>query len=123
MTVEDRVEWLGAALEAIGEVPASVFIAACKHVQGKCDHPAKIIPAFTAFAETSENALRRKISWELDNPWKHVAGALPGPDTTPRKMTQADVDMLPGHLVSLGLTIGSLRKDGERIVLAEDDAA
>lgn len=124
MTVDDRTEWLVAALEAIGEVPASVFIDACKHVQAKCDHPAKIIPAFTAFAETAENALRRKISWELDNPWKHVAGALPSPDPEPpRQMTQRDVDKLPGHLVSLGLTMGHLRKDGDQVLLVEDDAA
>lgn len=124
MTVEDRVEWLDAALEAIGEIPASVFIDACKHVQTKCDHPAKIIPVFTAFAEAAENTLRRKISWESDNPWKHVSGTLAGPaPEPPRKMTQGDVDILPGHLVSLGLTMGYLRKDGDQILLVEDDAA
>lgn len=123
MSVDDRAEWLTVALEAIGELPAEVFIEACRQAQRQCEHPAKIVPTIHEYGQAKAGELRRLLQYQSRPRLVQPAPVeLPEPEARPA-MTQADVDALPGYLVSLGMKIGYLREEAGRVVFVPENAA
>lgn len=51
MTEEARREWLAVAWATLKHLPADLLSAACQEARKSCDHPSKIVPAITAYAE------------------------------------------------------------------------
>jgi len=117
MTTEDRTEWLVVAAGELQQTAAEVLIAACAHARRTCRHPAQIVPAIAAFAEDAQRELCREIQRET-SPRLRLVPPVPKP---PRQMTQAEVDALQPHFVSLGLKAGFLVRQADgRVVPAPE---
>jgi hypothetical protein len=76
MTEDARVEWLTAAWEATGHLPADLLHLGAAHARRVADHPSKIVPAI--IAETEELLRSRRRSLHEDR--ARAERALPAPE-------------------------------------------
>jgi hypothetical protein len=60
MSEADRIEWLKAAMEVIGDIPQDLLESACAKAMRVCDHPAKIVPFICQ--ETDDSVKWRRIN-------------------------------------------------------------
>jgi hypothetical protein len=99
MTEEARREWLAVAWGTLKHLPADLLSAGCKEARKSADHPSKIVPAITAYAE-SRLEQRRRIRREFSDAPRLAA---PTPDyCTPEEAAEI--------LASLGMKSLSRRR-------------
>lgn len=113
MTEESRRDWLAVAWGTLKHLPADLLAHGCAEARKTADHPSKIVPAITAYAEPR---LRERQRFErhypsdvpqLPPPRKHVA------DRDRSKFGPNDWRELNEHLERMGSAVRYL-EDGTR---------
>lgn len=79
MTEEAKAEWLAVAWQTLKHLPSDLLSAGCIEARKTADHPSKIVPAISGYAE-SRLAARKRL--ERDYPT-----ALPAPRESPNYCT------------------------------------
>lgn len=112
-------DWLGAAGEAVGQVPIHILDRACLEARRTCTHHSQIVPAVVREADRLR-AEERSLA-EARGPVRLVP---PERQLPSRKLTQADVDAMSPEIIRIGLTCGALIKAEDGTVsVAPDEAA
>jgi hypothetical protein len=78
MSQDDRTEWLGAAVDALKDIPGDLLKASIIRARMNCDHPSKVIPFITKDTAESWNWRRKHLADVRETAQRHTA--LPAPD-------------------------------------------
>lgn len=120
MSEEARREWLAVAWATLKHLPPDLLSVACQEARKSCDHPSKIVPAITAYAEPR---LRDRKWMEREFP---STPALPAPskkspyDRRGEPMSAEDTEALNLYLKSAGSCF-RYKESGERYKVREQE--
>lgn len=116
MSDDEAGEWLSVAASELSEYPQDIIASACKLARRTCTHHSQIVPLLVADCEDSMKT-RRFLARPAPPipPSRQIAYEAPPPYVP---MTQAEVDALPRHLVTIGVACGALIRDADGNVAA-----
>lgn len=118
MSEAEAEDWLGVAVGTVLDYPAGILDQAALEARRTCMHHSQIVP--TIIREADALMARSASLREASVP----SNVLPIPKRLPPpKLTQADVDAMPGKLVEIGIKCGALVRDADGNVGPAPEAA